>query len=48
MYLFYSVTLETDDGDLLLDYSKNLVNEEVMKMLFDMVQSIFIIFCSQL
>uniref|UniRef100_A0A674B2F9 Glucose-6-phosphate isomerase n=1 Tax=Salmo trutta TaxID=8032 RepID=A0A674B2F9_SALTR len=29
----FSTTLETDDGDILLDYSKNLVNEEVMRML---------------
>ncbi len=34
-----SLKLTTDDGDILLDYSKNLVNEEVMRMLFDMVQS---------
>uniref|UniRef100_A0A4W4E833 Glucose-6-phosphate isomerase n=1 Tax=Electrophorus electricus TaxID=8005 RepID=A0A4W4E833_ELEEL len=36
----FSATLETDDGDILLDYSKNLITEEVMKMLFDMVQSL--------
>ncbi|KAI4872168.1 hypothetical protein NFI96_031006 [Prochilodus magdalenae] len=36
----FSVTLETNDGDVLLDYSKNLINEEVMKMLFDMARSI--------
>uniref|UniRef100_A0A668AC40 Glucose-6-phosphate isomerase n=1 Tax=Myripristis murdjan TaxID=586833 RepID=A0A668AC40_9TELE len=29
----FSTTLETDDGDILLDYSKNLINEEVMAML---------------
>uniref|UniRef100_A0A8C1FG03 Glucose-6-phosphate isomerase n=1 Tax=Cyprinus carpio carpio TaxID=630221 RepID=A0A8C1FG03_CYPCA len=28
-----SLTLKTEEGDILLDYSKNLVNEEVMKML---------------
>uniref|UniRef100_A0A8C7KIQ3 Glucose-6-phosphate isomerase n=1 Tax=Oncorhynchus kisutch TaxID=8019 RepID=A0A8C7KIQ3_ONCKI len=33
----FSTTLETDDGDILLDYSKNLVNEEVMRMLLAMV-----------
>ncbi|KAL7858264.1 hypothetical protein AOLI_G00183660 [Acnodon oligacanthus] len=36
----FSLTLETDDGDILLDYSKNLINEEVLKMLFDMARSI--------
>ncbi|TSM52259.1 Glucose-6-phosphate isomerase [Bagarius yarrelli] len=35
-----SVTLETDDGDLLLDYSKNLINEEVLKLLLDMARSL--------
>uniref|UniRef100_A0A669BAX0 Glucose-6-phosphate isomerase n=1 Tax=Oreochromis niloticus TaxID=8128 RepID=A0A669BAX0_ORENI len=28
-----SLTLKTEDGDILLDYSKNLITEEVMKML---------------
>ncbi len=37
--LLSSLKLTTDDGDILLDYSKNLVNEEVMRMLFDMVRS---------
>uniref|UniRef100_A0A8B9LB83 Glucose-6-phosphate isomerase n=1 Tax=Astyanax mexicanus TaxID=7994 RepID=A0A8B9LB83_ASTMX len=36
----FSLTLNTDDGDLLLDYSKNLINEDVMKMLFAMAKSI--------
>uniref|UniRef100_A0AAR2JUV0 Glucose-6-phosphate isomerase n=1 Tax=Pygocentrus nattereri TaxID=42514 RepID=A0AAR2JUV0_PYGNA len=36
----FSLNLETDDGDILLDYSKNLINEEVLKMLFDMARSI--------
>uniref|UniRef100_A0A4W5NAA4 Glucose-6-phosphate isomerase a n=1 Tax=Hucho hucho TaxID=62062 RepID=A0A4W5NAA4_9TELE len=35
----FSTTLETDDGDILLDYSKNLVNEEVMRMLLAMAKS---------
>nr|XP_046202022.1 glucose-6-phosphate isomerase a [Oncorhynchus gorbuscha] len=35
----FSTTLETDDGDILLDYSKNLVNEEVMRMLLSMAKS---------
>uniref|UniRef100_A0A4W4E826 Glucose-6-phosphate isomerase n=1 Tax=Electrophorus electricus TaxID=8005 RepID=A0A4W4E826_ELEEL len=36
----FSATLETDDGDILLDYSKNLITEEVMKMLFDMGRAV--------
>ncbi|XP_030645765.1 glucose-6-phosphate isomerase a isoform X2 [Chanos chanos] len=35
----FSTTLATDDGDILVDYSKNLINEEVMGMLFDMARS---------
>lgn len=41
LILFYSVsdslTLKTEDGDILLDYSKNLITEDVMKMLVDLV-----------
>uniref|UniRef100_A0A8C8IWT4 Glucose-6-phosphate isomerase n=1 Tax=Oncorhynchus tshawytscha TaxID=74940 RepID=A0A8C8IWT4_ONCTS len=36
----FSTTLETDDGDILLDYSKNLVNEEVMRMLLAMGRAV--------
>ncbi|XP_051548351.1 glucose-6-phosphate isomerase-like isoform X1 [Myxocyprinus asiaticus] len=36
----FSLNLETDDGDMLLDYSKNLINTEVMSMLFDMARSV--------
>lgn len=32
-----SLTLSTDDGDILLDYSKNLINEDVMAMLLELV-----------
>lgn len=32
-----SLTLKTDDGDILLDYSKNLITDEVVKMLVDLV-----------
>lgn len=32
-----SLTLKTESGDILLDYSKNLVTDEVMKMLVDLV-----------
>lgn len=35
----HSLTLKTDDGDILLDYSKNLITDEVMKMLVDLVKS---------
>ncbi|KAK7913504.1 hypothetical protein WMY93_013715 [Mugilogobius chulae] len=35
----FSLTLNTQDGDILLDYSKNLITDEVMKMLIDMGQS---------
>ncbi|XP_048887338.1 glucose-6-phosphate isomerase-like [Brienomyrus brachyistius] len=35
----FSITLETDDGDILLDYSKNLIDEQVMKMLLEMAKS---------
>uniref|UniRef100_A0A669BPF8 Glucose-6-phosphate isomerase n=1 Tax=Oreochromis niloticus TaxID=8128 RepID=A0A669BPF8_ORENI len=34
-----SLTLKTEDGDILLDYSKNLITEEVMKMLVDLAKS---------
>lgn len=34
-----SLTLKTDDGDILLDYSKNLINEDVMKMLNELVMT---------
>ncbi|XP_072926578.1 glucose-6-phosphate isomerase b [Hemitrygon akajei] len=35
----FSLTLNTDDGDLLLDYSKNLITEEVMKLLVNLAKS---------
>ncbi|XP_018534983.1 glucose-6-phosphate isomerase a [Lates calcarifer] len=35
----FSTTLETDDGEILLDYSKNLINQEVMSMLLAMAKS---------
>ncbi|XP_071384687.1 glucose-6-phosphate isomerase a isoform X4 [Centroberyx affinis] len=35
----FSTTLETDDGEILLDYSKNLINQEVMAMLLAMAKS---------
>uniref|UniRef100_A0A3Q2W452 Glucose-6-phosphate isomerase n=1 Tax=Haplochromis burtoni TaxID=8153 RepID=A0A3Q2W452_HAPBU len=33
------LTLKTEDGDILLDYSKNLITEDVMKMLVDLAKS---------
>ncbi|CAL8293356.1 unnamed protein product [Boreogadus saida] len=35
----FSKTLATDDGDILLDYSKNIINEDVMAILFAMAKS---------
>ncbi|XP_051953333.1 glucose-6-phosphate isomerase-like [Xyrauchen texanus] len=35
----FSLTLKTDEGDILLDYSKNLINEDVMKMLVELAKS---------
>ncbi|XP_069384506.1 glucose-6-phosphate isomerase a [Paralichthys olivaceus] len=35
----FSTTLQTDDGDILLDYSKNLINQDVMAMLLAMARS---------
>ncbi|XP_068578653.1 glucose-6-phosphate isomerase-like [Cebidichthys violaceus] len=35
----FSTTLNTDDGEILLDYSKNLINQEVMDLLLDMAKS---------
>lgn len=37
MYCIYSTTVTGKDGDLLLDYSKNLINEDVLKLLFNLV-----------
>lgn len=34
-----SLNVKTEDGDILLDYSKNLITDEVMKMLVDLVNS---------
>ncbi|MEQ2166186.1 hypothetical protein GOODEAATRI_025295, partial [Goodea atripinnis] len=35
----HSTTLKTDDGDILLDYSKNLINQDVMTMLLALVRN---------
>ncbi|KAM3849647.1 glucose-6-phosphate isomerase b [Diretmus argenteus] len=35
----FSTTLNTEDGDILLDYSKNLITEEVMKLLIELAKS---------
>ncbi|XP_070574390.1 glucose-6-phosphate isomerase-like [Ptychodera flava] len=34
----FSITLKTEQGDLLLDYSKNLINEEVLGMLIQLAK----------
>ncbi|KAG7483089.1 glucose-6-phosphate isomerase [Solea senegalensis] len=34
-----SLTLKTEEADILLDYSKNLITEDVMKMLVDLAKS---------
>lgn len=50
MTCFDSLTLNTDHGDILLDYSKNLVTEEVMKMLVELVTKenfVLLIQCSR-
>lgn len=33
----YNEKLNTPDGEILFDYSKNLVDEQVLKTLFDLV-----------
>ncbi|XP_008410119.1 glucose-6-phosphate isomerase a [Poecilia reticulata] len=35
----FSTTLKTNDGDILLDYSKNLINQEVLTMLLALAKS---------
>lgn len=35
----FSLTLNTDHGDILVDYSKNLITEGVMKLLIDVAKS---------
>lgn len=35
--LMDSTTLQTDDGEILVDFSKNLINQEVLAMLLAMV-----------
>lgn len=35
---FYSKTLETAEGALLLDFSKNLINNEILKGLFNLAR----------
>ena len=46
-FFFFSQNVETKDGPLLLDYSKNLVNDDVLKMLFDLVCNILCFIFSQ-
>ncbi|KAM4572884.1 glucose-6-phosphate isomerase a [Odontesthes bonariensis] len=35
----FSTTLQTDDGEILVDFSKNLINQDVMDMLLAMAKS---------
>ena len=35
----HSITLKGEDGDILLDYSKNIITENTMKLLFDLVRA---------
>ena len=35
--VFCSLTLSGQDGDILLDYSKNIVSEKTMELLFQLV-----------
>jgi len=37
-----SQLLNTADGDLLVDYSKNILNDEVMKLLVDLVRQLLL------
>jgi len=39
LVLTCSQVLNTADGDLLVDYSKNIINDEVMKLLVDLVMN---------
>jgi len=41
LMLICSQVLNTADGDLLVDYSKNIINDEVMKMLIELVRSAY-------
>ncbi len=34
---FYSITFEGEDGNIFLDYSKNIVTKDTMKLLFALV-----------
>ena len=35
--LYYSEKIKGKDGELLLDYSKNLITEKTLKLLFQLV-----------
>lgn len=40
LYLnIFSLTLPTPDGDILIDYSKNLINQDVFNMLIALAKS---------
>lgn len=48
MFCLNSTTLKTDHGDILIDYSKNLITEDVMKMLVELVNGCFSIIMIQI
>lgn len=39
VFWLHSTTLQTDDGDILIDYSKNLINQDVLAMLLALVRT---------
>uniref|UniRef100_A0A669ECP8 Glucose-6-phosphate isomerase n=1 Tax=Oreochromis niloticus TaxID=8128 RepID=A0A669ECP8_ORENI len=39
IFWLHSTTLQTDDGDILIDYSKNLINQDVLAMLLALAKS---------
>uniref|UniRef100_A0A669ECR4 Glucose-6-phosphate isomerase n=1 Tax=Oreochromis niloticus TaxID=8128 RepID=A0A669ECR4_ORENI len=39
LFWLHSTTLQTDDGDILIDYSKNLINQDVLAMLLALAKS---------
>ena len=40
-FLYFSQTLQTpDDGELLVDYSKNIISEDTLNLLFQLVDRI--------
>ena len=40
-FVNFSRVLKTGDGEILLDFSKNLINDDVFKLLLDLVNNVF-------